>query len=80
MTAPTRKDPFGAKITFNTGSGTAALYKLSKLEDLGLGKVSALPFSIRVLLEALLTRWYRSIWSSTTRCKSIISARPTRSI
>jgi aconitate hydratase len=54
MTAPTRKDPFGAKITFNTGSGTAALYKLSKLEDLGLGKVSALPFSIRVLLEALL--------------------------
>jgi aconitate hydratase len=55
MAASTRlKDPFGAKSTFNTGSGTAAFYRLSKLEELGLGKISALPFSIRVLLEALL--------------------------
>ena len=48
------KDPFSAKSTFNTGSGTAAIYRLSKLEDAGLGKISALPFSIRLLLEAVL--------------------------
>ncbi len=53
-TANRQKDPFGAKGTFNTGSGTAAIYKLSKLEELGLGKISALPVSIRVLLEAVL--------------------------
>src|SRR5437868_1546892 len=47
-------DPFGAKSTFNTGSGTASLYKIAKLEELGIAKVSALPFSIRVLLEAVL--------------------------
>ena len=47
-------DPFGARDTFNTGAGTAALYRLSRLEDAGLGEISRLPFSIRVLLEAVL--------------------------
>ncbi len=47
-------DPFGARDTFNTGSGTASLYRLSRLEDAGLGEISRLPFSIRVLLEAVL--------------------------
>ncbi len=42
------------KGTFNTGSGTAAIYRLSKLQDAGLGNISALPFSIRILLEAVL--------------------------
>ncbi len=54
MSTTRSKDPFKAKSTFNTGSGTAAIYRLSKLEELGLGKISALPFSIRVLLEAVL--------------------------
>ncbi|MCC7086434.1 MAG: aconitate hydratase AcnA [Pirellulales bacterium] len=55
MATSTRtKDPFGAKTSFNTGSGKAVLYRLSKLEELGLGQISALPFSIRVLLESLL--------------------------
>ncbi len=55
MSNPARSnDPFSAKSTFNTGSGTAGIYRLSKLEDAGLGKISALPFSIRVLLEAVL--------------------------
>src|SRR5436190_21117069 len=53
-TSARSKDPFAAKSTFNTGSGTAALYRLSKLEEAGLGKMSALPFSIRLLLEAVL--------------------------
>ncbi len=47
-------DPFGARSTFDTGAGQATLYRLSKLEELGLGKISKLPFSIRILLESLL--------------------------
>ncbi|MGB7324416.1 MAG: aconitate hydratase AcnA [Rubripirellula sp.] len=47
-------DPFGVRDTFDTGSGTATIYRLSKLEEAGLGEVSKLPFSIRVLLEAVL--------------------------
>ena len=45
---------FSARDTFDTGSGNAAIYRLSKLEDAGLGKISALPYSIRVMLEAVL--------------------------
>lgn len=47
-------DPFGARDQFDTGHGTATLYRLSKLEEAGLGEISRLPFSIRVLLEAVL--------------------------
>ncbi|QDU27948.1 Aconitate hydratase precursor [Anatilimnocola aggregata] len=47
-------DPFGSRDTFSTGSGEAGIYRLSKLEQLGLGAVSKLPFSIRILLEAAL--------------------------
>lgn len=47
-------DPFGVRDTFDTGSGTATIYRLSKLEEAGLGQISKLPFSIRVLLEAVL--------------------------
>src|SRR5947199_2979329 len=47
-------DPFRARDTFNTGSGTAGIYRLERLEKQGLGAVGKLPFSIRVLLEAVL--------------------------
>src|SRR5215218_1811364 len=47
-------DPFGARDTFSTGSGQAGIYRLSKLEEAGLGAISQLPVSIRVLLEAVL--------------------------
>ncbi len=47
-------DPFGARDKFETGQGTATLYRISKLEEAGLGQISKLPFSIRVLLEAVL--------------------------
>ena len=47
-------DPFGARDQFDTGHGSAAIYRLSKLQEAGLGKVDRLPFSIRVLLEAVL--------------------------
>ena len=47
-------DPFHARDTFETGSGRAGIYRLSKLEEAGLTKVEQLPYSIRVLLEAVL--------------------------
>ncbi|MEM9354106.1 MAG: aconitate hydratase AcnA, partial [Planctomycetota bacterium] len=49
-----KTDPFGARDTFDTGSGEAGLYRLSKLQDAGLAKLAALPYSIRVLLESCL--------------------------
>jgi aconitate hydratase len=54
MTSPNLFDPFHVRDTFNTGSGAAGIYRLSKLEAAGLGPISKLPFSIRVLLEAVL--------------------------
>ncbi len=47
-------DPFGARGTFETGNGQAGIYRISKLEDQGLGNVSRLPYSMRVLLESVL--------------------------
>ncbi len=49
-----KSDPFSARDTFYTGDGQAGIYRLSRLEDLGLGDISALPYSIRNLLEAVL--------------------------
>jgi aconitate hydratase len=48
------RDFFGARATFDTGSGMAYYYRLHKLEEDGLRAVSKLPFSIKVLLEAVL--------------------------
>ncbi|HLR32683.1 MAG TPA: aconitate hydratase AcnA, partial [Fodinibius sp.] len=42
------------KIEFDTGSGKAQLYSLKKLEELGYGDTGKLPFTIRILLEAVL--------------------------
>jgi len=47
-------DPFDARDTFNTGASQAGIYRLAKLEDAGLAKISVMPFSIRVLLESVL--------------------------
>ncbi len=49
-----KKDPFGARDTFDTGSGSAYLYRLENLAGHGFSDVDRLPFSIKVLLEALL--------------------------
>jgi aconitate hydratase len=53
-TAQLKTDPFAARDTFKTASGPAGIYRLSKLQDAGLGDVAALPYSIRVLLESCL--------------------------
>ena len=44
-------DSFGARGTFDTGSGSATIYRLSKLVERGVGHVDKLPFSIKILLE-----------------------------
>ena len=53
-TETSKTDPFGARDTFESGQGPVGIYRLSKLEELGLCKVAELPFSIRVLLESVL--------------------------
>ena len=52
MSTPT--DFFSARTSFDTGAGKADLYRLAALEDAGLTKIAALPYSIRVLLESVL--------------------------
>jgi aconitate hydratase A / 2-methylisocitrate dehydratase len=47
-------DPFNARDTFETGAGPAGIYRLTRLEDARLMRLGALPYSIRVLLEAVL--------------------------
>ena len=47
-------DPFGAASKLETSSGEFTYYSLPKLEEQGLGEISRLPYSIRVLLEACL--------------------------
>ncbi|MFN9414477.1 MAG: aconitate hydratase AcnA [Pirellula sp.] len=47
-------DPFGARSSFQAPQGEMGIYRLSQLEKSGVAKVSHLPFSIRILLEAVL--------------------------
>jgi aconitate hydratase len=47
-------NPFDSRKEFSTGSGTAVFYSLPALERAGLGAVSRLPVSIRILLESVL--------------------------
>jgi len=48
------KDFFGARSPFDYGSGKATIYRLDALEKSGVGAVSRLAFSVKVLLEAAL--------------------------
>jgi aconitate hydratase len=48
------RNAFGARASFDTPGGRAYIYRLDSLEKAGLGSVSRHPFSIKVLLEALL--------------------------
>ncbi len=54
MAIQRKYNTFGARASFDTGSGTASLYRLNRLQDDGIADVSRLPFSIKVLLEAAL--------------------------
>ncbi|MDQ7027327.1 MAG: aconitate hydratase AcnA [Anaerolineae bacterium] len=50
-------DKFGARTSFNTGSGEAVIYRLGKLIEDGIGHVGKLPFSIKILLENALRNY-----------------------
>ena len=54
MTSQQNHDPFDARATLETGGGPVVMYRLSKLEEMGLGDISRLPYSIKVLLESVL--------------------------
>jgi aconitate hydratase len=55
MPTPTRlTDPFGTRDRLPAPYGDLGIYRLSRLEDQGIAAVSKLPYSIRVLLEAVL--------------------------
>ena len=51
--SPQLNDPFRIRDSLSTAHGAVAIYRLSALEDQGIGPVSRLPYSIRVLLEAV---------------------------
>ncbi|MFZ5809775.1 MAG: aconitate hydratase AcnA [Chloroflexota bacterium] len=48
------KDMFGAKKVLESAYGKVTIYRLERLEELGLARLAQLPYSIRVLLESLL--------------------------
>ncbi len=48
------KDVLDARDVLETRHGKLTFYRLSQLEERGLGRISRLPFSIKILLEAVL--------------------------
>ncbi len=52
--AATKIDPFSARSSFDTGSGSATLYRLRALDDAGVTNTARLPYCLRTILEALL--------------------------
>ncbi len=46
-------DLFGIRATINTAQGSVGIYRLDALERQGIGTISTLPYSIRILLEAV---------------------------
>ncbi len=48
------QDPFNARDTFETKSGPVGIYRISRLEEMGICRVGGLPYCIRLLLEAAL--------------------------
>ncbi|MCK6529547.1 aconitate hydratase AcnA [Myxococcota bacterium] len=55
MSSQRTHDPFGARTSFDTGAGTASLYRLGRLAEIGVApSLERVPYSIRVLLESAL--------------------------
>jgi aconitate hydratase len=53
-TTATKHDPFQARDEFDSPLGSLGFYSLEKLSKAGFPNISRLPFSIRILLEAVL--------------------------
>ncbi|MCF8564057.1 aconitate hydratase AcnA [Alicyclobacillus tolerans] len=52
-----QRDPFGVRNTLSVGSESVTYYRLQTLEDKGVASVSKLPFSIKILLEAVVRQF-----------------------
>ncbi|MGM7723853.1 aconitate hydratase AcnA [Metabacillus sp. Hm71] len=52
-----RKDVFGTRATLNVNEKVYRFYRINALEENGLGNISTLPYSIKVLLEAVLREY-----------------------
>src|SRR5687768_1784293 len=89
MPTSTRFDPFSARDSFAGPGGPLGIYRLDRLEKQGLGAVSKLPFSLRVLLEAVLRNCdgylvtendVRSLaaWNAASPAKAEIPFKPAR--
>ncbi len=52
-----KRFPFKTKASLTVGNKTYQYHRLQALEEQGIGNVSRLPFSIKVLLEAVLRQW-----------------------
>ena len=50
----TINNPFGSEFTLSSKAGDVRMFRLGRLEELGLTKLDKLPFSIKVLLESCL--------------------------
>ena len=50
----TIQDVFSARRTLETNSGPVTFYNVNALEEQGIGQISRMPFSIKVMLESLL--------------------------
>jgi len=86
-----RLDTFKAKSNLRLQEGTGTYWRLQALEDHGVGKISKLPYSIRIMLEALLrtedgfivtAEHVRSLanWNARAPEKSEIPFKPARVI
>jgi len=53
-TAPQTSNSFGARVAFSVGKRSFQIFRLATLEQRGIGNLSRLPFSLKVLLENLL--------------------------
>ena len=54
MINPSKIDPFNVRDVIETQDGPLTIYRLARLEQQGYGNISRLPFSIKVILEAVL--------------------------
>jgi aconitate hydratase len=84
-----QRDPFGVRQTLTVDNQSFTYYRLQSLEDKGIGPISKLPFSIKILLEAV-TRQYDnhaitedhirelSNWNAKSPQKSEVPFKPAR--
>jgi len=69
---------FNTRQTFTTGYGTEGVfYSLPELESSGLGKVSRLPISVRIVLESVLRNFDGGRKVSEANVKALASWQPT---